>query len=782
MFDSGSKSTSRRAVIREKCPDRFGGYWRDLRASGAIRSLGIAALFCALAIAIVMLREDVVSYRPGQYTPQDILSRVDFSFVDRNRLSDERQMARDSQPRVYKANREAWEVLEKNLLALPEHIAGKKLDEIEPSLRGALELEGNTGALSELLAIASDPAAHRSYEDQVKRYVAELVGKELIIVSEKDYRDEWDKVVRRYVLLPPGVDKPKDSLYPATVSTADIEEQKKVRDLRNTFDNAARIFPGLLPGRIVAYTMNTLLPTVVLDPEATAAAQNRAADNVPASAANRHFNANQPIVSKGTIAERDWQILKAENEAFIRHLGFAATKAKIGLAMMIVLMTGMLAYYVGRYQPRIVRNPTRAFAIGLLLCSMLLLAQLAAIGTGPLYVFGIAPTILVAMILAIAYDQRFAIGVASMHGVVVTAALDQRIGFFMIVWVGVLTCGYLLDEIRTRSKLIEIGGAAALMMILASIASGAVNYDPKEFILKNCLYTGAAGLAVGFIVLGILPFIEKTFKITTGMTLLELADASQPLLRRLSLEAPGTYNHSLQVATLAEAAAEAIGGNSLLCRVAAYYHDIGKINKPDYFVENQTDGRNRHIHLTPNMSYTIIIGHVKDGMALAKEYNLPPVILPFIQQHHGTTLIEYFFDKARKQQDRDEPGGPQISEMQFRYSGPKPKSKEIAILMLADAAESATRAEREPSHPRIEQIVHDLAMKRLLDGQFDESDLTMRDLELVEKALVKTLTGIYHGRIAYPSLQQKPPGSAGTAVPPTGRTPPPATGTMGIVA
>ena len=149
-------------------------------------------------------------------------------------------------------------------------------------------------------------------------------------------------------------------------------------------------------------------------------------------------------------------------------------------------------------------------------------------------------------------------------------------------------------------------------------------------------------MAVGFVVLGILPFIEKAFRITTSMTLLELADAIQPLLRRLSLEAPGTYNHSLQVATLAEAAAEAIGANSLLCRVASYYHDIGKINKPDYFIENQTDGENRHMNLSPSVSLLIIIGHVKDGIEMAKEYNLPTSMLPFIQQHHGTTLVEYF--------------------------------------------------------------------------------------------------------------------------------------------
>ena len=751
MFDPSPKSTSRRAVIRDKCPDRFGNFWHDLRASGATRSLVIAVAFCAIAISIVMLREDVVPYRLGQYVPQDILSRVDFTFHDKSQLDKARRDARDSQPRVYRTNGDFWGDLEKNLIGLPERFAGKKMDDVDPSLRMAMELDGNTGALTEMLAISADPHEKAIYEKEVRDYVANLVKQDLVIVSEKDYRDEWDNVTRRHVFIPPAIEKSKDALYPASVTSNAANAQVIFQNLRNTFQQSARIFPGLKANRIAAYTLNLLQPNYVVDAERTTAAQNLAAQSVPLSKADQQYRANQIIFSKGTIVERDWQILKVEKEAFIQKLGPAALKQKVGLAATVVLLTAVLCWYISRYQSRIIRNPARAIALGALLVAMLLLAQLAAIGTGPLYFFGLAPTILVAMILAVAYDQRFAMGVASMHGIIVTAALDQGIGFFLILWVGILTCGFLLDEIRTRSKLIEVGGAVALMMIAATAAAGATSLDPILFIWKNCRYAGAAGLSVGFVVLGILPFIEKAFKITTGMTLLELADASQPLLRRLSLEAPGTYNHSLQVATLAEAAADAIGGNSLLCRVAAYYHDIGKINKPDYFIENQTDGRNRHIHLSPNMSFHIIIGHVKDGMALAKEYNLPQVILPFIQQHHGTTLIEFFFDKAKKQQGLIEPSGPEISDLQFRYSGPKPKNREIAILMLADAAESATRAEKEPSHARIQCIVHDLAMKRLLDGQFDESDLTMRDLELVERTFVKTLTGIYHGRIAYPS-------------------------------
>jgi putative nucleotidyltransferase with HDIG domain len=277
--------------------------------------------------------------------------------------------------------------------------------------------------------------------------------------------------------------------------------------------------------------------------------------------------------------------------------------------------------------------------------------------------------------------------------------------------------------------------------------------------MKNCLYAGAAGLVVGFIVLGILPFIERAFRITTSMTLLELADGGLPLLRRLGIEAPGTWHHSIQVATIAEAAAEAIGANSLLCRVGSYYHDVGKMNKADYFIENQPPGgSNRHLNLSPSVSLLIIIGHVKDGVELAKEYNLPTTLTHFIQQHHGTTLVEFFYHQACSQTAQRQPDGPAVAEAQYRYPGPKPRSKEVAIVMLADAVESAARSMSEPTASRVETLVHELSMKRLLDGQFDECDLTMRELELIERSMMKTLLAIYHGRIAYPSAAQ--PGTA----------------------
>jgi putative nucleotidyltransferase with HDIG domain len=749
------KYGARRTEVRKNRPDLGGNLYTELKARGVVGSIGVAVAFCLVASAIVLLRDSAVPYKPGQYVPQDILSRVDFTFLDPERLTKAKQESREGVPRVYKSNGDAWADLRAALLDLPERVGRKSAAQLPARLATDLQIGPGSDGVLNLFGEFQSPAQRPVYQKAVDDFIKDV--RSLIVLPAAQRDAELTRAGLRLVSIPAF-----DQNLRAEDTLAD-GPNKELQDRLNAAANKYFFFSPTIAAKIGVYALQTLKPTHVVDELATYEAQNRAEANVATSAALVRYTRNQPLVRGDRILdENKWQLLRAEKEQYLTQLGRKVIKSKIGLACLVSLITTVMSIYIYRYHRRIVRNNVRGIAIGALLISMLLLAQLAAIGTGPLYVFGLAPTILVAMIMTIAYDQRFAVGIASMHGLLVTLALDQGIGFYLVLWVGVFTTCLMLDDIRTRSKLIEVGGATALAMMIATAAAGAVSLDPLRYIAQYCLYAGAAGLAVGFVVLGILPFVEKTFKITTSMTLLELADASQPLLRRLAIEAPGTYNHSLQVATLSESAAEAIGANSLLCRVASYYHDVGKINKADYFIENQVDGKNRHINLSPSVSLLIIIGHVKDGIELAKEYNLPAAVLPFIQQHHGTTLIEYFYHQACTRQGKEDAEGPCVPETQYRYAGPKPKSKEIAILMICDAVESAVRAMPEPNASRIETLVHELAMKRLLDGQFDECDLTFRDLEQIERALTKTLLGIYHGRIAYPSTSAHQLGAATT--------------------
>ncbi len=725
-------------------------------------SLGIAAVFFFVATSILMLRQDVVPYRPGQWLNYDIVSRVRFSYTDPARLEEKQREAAAAIPRVFAPTGDVWAKVEKSLLDLPDRVSSGP--DLPPDLQNLISSGSAT-----MLRRDATPQQREEYAHQVHEYVQTLrnykiqAGGEtfpVCILPEAERREDvhMGKPVR---IVGIGV---IDSSRTLTI---------KSPELHSILDYAARQdFLLALQSDIVKVTLANLGPTHQLDEAATTEMRTRAKEEISPSQARVEYAPDEPLVYKSTstdpphgLDQAGWRLLRAEHQAYIKSLRHYRWMARLGIGGLVLAMTILLGGYIWFYQPRIRKNHARQVAVAALLLSMLLLNQIAAIANCPVYLFGIAPTLLVAMILTIAYDRRSAMGIASMHALLATIALNQGVTFFMVLWVGVLTICFLLDDIRTRSKLIEVGGITALAMAFAAAAAGLLAFDPWFAIEENCLYAGAAGLGVGFVVLGILPFIEKAFKITTSMTLLELADVSQPLLRRLAVEAPGTYNHSLQVATLAEAAADAIGANALLCRVASYYHDIGKINKADYFCENQGDGTNRHINLSPSVSLLIIIGHVKDGVELAREYNLPSSIVPFIQQHHGTTLVEFFYHQARTQQEQRDPDMPAVSDVQYRYPGPKPKTREIAIVMIADAAESASRAMMaEPTGARLDGLVHDLVMKRLLDGQFDDCDITMREIELVERALVKTLMGIYHGRIAYPSTSLQPAGAELAAV------------------
>lgn len=723
------------------------------RRQGVVVSVAILLTFFLITAGLMLMREEVLPYRPGQHVAQDIVSRVDFAYMDKERLLHARQEARDRVIRVYKSDDKAWERLQGNLLELPDRMAARTIEETPEAVRGMFHLQvGGTildltaPALAALIDARGEPQ-RKTYEESVRSYIDSLRG--LILMPNQERKDEirrQEEILRSM----PRIDVVGVGTMDVSRTMSAMPTPYLVAELKGA---ARKSFPTVdLRDSVVAYTANQIEPTIELDEAATTQRQNEAAARIPASAGLVQYKANQVLKHHDKpVSDYEWAVMKTEQEAFLDSLPAATWfRSKLGAVGIVAILTLALAAYTWRYQPRLMIKPARSVALAGLLVAGLLTAQLSMLEEWPLYLFGIAPTLFVAMVLCVAYDRRFALGVATLHAILVTFALDQDVGFFLVLFVGLLTICFFLNEVRTRSTLIEVGSLAGLAMMATVAAVGFTSLDPIQpapYIWRGCIYVGAAALGMGFVLQGLLRPMERLFRITTGMTLLEWADASQPLLRRLAVETPGTYSHSMHVATLAEAGAEAIGANALLCRVGAYYHDIGKVNKPEYFVENQLDGVNRHVKLAPSISLLVIIGHVKDGVALAKEARLPPSLISFIQQHHGTTLVEYFYHQARQRADTTSV----VSEMQYRYPGPKPRTKEAAIVMLADAVESATRAMREWTASRIETLVHDLAMKRLLDGQFDESDLTMRDLDRVERAMVKTLLGIYHGRIAYPS-------------------------------
>jgi hypothetical protein len=300
----------------------------------------------------------------------------------------------------------------------------------------------------------------------------------------------------------------------------------------------------------------------------------------------------------------------------------------------------------------------------------------------------------------------------------------------------------LLKDVRRRNAIIRTGVILGAAQAVTWFFLQDLNPTPA----LAYLIVAANGLICSIIVVGILPVFEYLFRTVTNITLLELADFDNPVLQRLMLEAPGTYHHSLVVGNLSEAACQTIGAHALLARIGAYYHDIGKLSKPEYFSENQDLASNKHDQLSPTISKMIIMNHVREGVELARQHKLNSRLIEFIQQHHGTSIVYYFYRRALESSESIQ----EVSEEGFRYPGPRPATREIAIVMLADSVEAAVRSLKDPSPAHVAEVVRKITNNKFIDGQLDECNLTLKDLEKIASVFIRILSGIYHSRVTYP--------------------------------
>ena len=358
------------------------------------------------------------------------------------------------------------------------------------------------------------------------------------------------------------------------------------------------------------------------------------------------------------------------------------------------------------------------------------------------------------------------IGMAATFSLIVSVLasliMEGKIEFFIYFFISSLVAVHGVRVYRERGVLIKTGLKVGLINIILGLSIemyyGAL-YSAEAVIALAAGFIG--GILTGVISTGILPLVEMSFGFTTDMKLLELANLDQPLLRQLMVQAPGTYHHSVIVSNMVEATAEAIQANPLIAKVSAYYHDIGKMKKPLYFIENQMGRENRHEKLAPSMSSLVLISHVKDGVELAKKHKLGKEIIDIIQQHQGKSLISFFYQKAKEQAESKGVKSFHIKEDDFRYPGPKPQTKEAGLVMLADMVEAASRSLADPTPSRIQGVVQKIINKVFSDGQLDECELTLKDLHEIAKSFNKTLSGIFHHRIEYPEANSKAGKKAG---------------------
>ncbi|UCF84721.1 MAG: HDIG domain-containing protein [Desulfobacteraceae bacterium] len=362
-----------------------------------------------------------------------------------------------------------------------------------------------------------------------------------------------------------------------------------------------------------------------------------------------------------------------------------------------------------------------------------------------------APIASGAMLVSVFQGMRLTASFSLIISVLAAFVVGADLKFFLYFFISSLVAGFGVRNCRERGIFIKTGLKVSLTNIILALAVEALHgslYSLETLIACAGAFMG--GILVGVIATGILPLFEMSFGFTTDIKLLELANLDQPLLKELMVQSPGTYHHSVIVSNMVEATAKAVKANPLLSKVAAYYHDIGKMRKPLYFIENQRANQNRHEKLAPSMSSLILISHVKDGVELAKKHRLGSEIIDIIRQHHGTSLITFFYEKAKEQ--REKKGGKfhQAKEEDFRYPGPKPQTKEAGLVMLADAVEAASRTLVDPTVSRIQGMVQKIINKVFSDGQLDECELTLKDLHEIAKSFNKTLSGIFHHRVEYP--------------------------------
>ena len=495
-----------------------------------------------------------------------------------------------------------------------------------------------------------------------------------------------------------------------------------------------------------------ITPNKFFDQKGTDEAKGHARDNVKSV----FINKNEVLVKKGVVITEEiyqrlssLEMLKDDSSYW----------PKIGLLLMVVMLGLVVFMFVKQSTLAVSHNNAQLLMLVLIIFINILGMKLFSLVQNLEYPYigFLAPTAMGAMLIAILLDMNLAFVAAVVFGIMASVifntdhlqAFDFRYGLLTLA--ASFAAIFSIQRASQRSSILKAGMIVSLFgMAIVGALLLIDDHETKKSMLFALSFVVGGGLLTAVFVIGLLPFFEVAFGILSPLKLVELSNPNHPLLRKLLTETPGTYHHSIMVGNLAEAAAVSIGADGLLCRVGAYYHDIGKTKRPNYFIENQNHMENPHDKMDPTLSKSIIVAHARDGVEMLKEYNIPKPIRDIAEQHHGTTLLQYFYHKAKKIAESENDAKP-VEEADFRYPGPNAQSKEAAIVGIADSLEAAVRSLRNPTLEQIDTMVRKIIKNRLDDGQFNECDLTIKELDQVAKTLNETLLGIFHSRIEYPS-------------------------------
>ncbi|WP_127016489.1 HD family phosphohydrolase [Anoxybacter fermentans] len=680
----------------------------------------VLALGIFLSITLIMTIDfipNAVKLEVGEVARQDIVAPITTTYVDKKKTQEMKQKAAEEVIKVWRTDPAISRKVQNDIRGFFNII--RKYQELEIPPNEISQISGDVSPLT--------------FEEKVKMIQREVDFEispeeiELALKQDPETLDNLEKYLKELILS--YLDKGIQPSYLENIKT------KIAMNIENT--NYSTPIKGLL----TTIADQVVQPNLVLDVEETRRRQEEAMAKVAPV---------ERTIKQGEIIIRSGNVVTEEDIAILEALGLRRPQINFrtisGLIVIIFILMAVTIYYLYQYHPKLFKDENSLLLLGLLSILILIIAKLFTLfrlsNTGYL-----VPIAAVSILISILLDSMIAIvftTVLSFLIVIITGG-DASVGAVLLV--SGITGVFSVSEVSQRSDLVRAGffvsGAAALTIFAYSLT------QPLNWVevLKFTSWGIINGILAAIMTNGLLPYLENVFGITSAVKLLELANPNQPLLKKLLMEAPGTYHHSILVGNLVEAAADKVGADSLLARVGAYYHDIGKIKRPYFFSDNQFGGENPHDKLSPGLSTLIIKSHVKDGVEMAKKYKLPKPIIDIIQQHHGTNLISFFYQEALKDEKYEN-----VNEDEFRYEGPKPQTREAALIMLADITEAAVRSKgfNRSNHNRIEGLVRELIRKKLEEGQLDECDLTLKDLDKIATSFTKVLTGIYHYRIEYP--------------------------------
>ncbi|MBU5483520.1 HD family phosphohydrolase [Clostridium sp. MSJ-11] len=526
-----------------------------------------------------------------------------------------------------------------------------------------------------------------------------------------------------------------DTMNIADSGESKNEDVKKAQEFILSRVNASKLPKKVLKDLAASIGYSQIKPNFFYDKEKTEELQNEAKKKAPIV-----IKKDQTIVKEGE------PVTNAQLE-LLEKLGLLNARENfqwyiyLALGGLILSTLGLQWYYMRKYAKDIYKDLNKMILISILTCISVLLARVLSV------VPFLIPLACVPMLFSLLIDSKLSLIINGLNCVLISCAVQFNVEITILAIINAIAGSIILRRMQQRNDIIYSAIILGVINVTFAFSTGFLLSNNTVDVVKKASYTAVGTFISGVLTTGFLPFFESIFDIVTTIKLLELSNPNTPLLKRLLMEAPGTYHHSVLVGNLAELAAEEVGGNPVLARVASYYHDVGKIKRPYFFKENQLGGDNPHNKINPNLSALIITSHIKDGVELAEEYKIPKVIKDVIEQHHGTTLVKYFYITMKNSSENPE----EIKEDNFRYPGPKPETKEAAIIMLADSVEAAVRSINDATKGKIEEMVNKIIKDKLNEGQLDNCELTLKDIDKIRESFIKVFMGIYHQRIEYPT-------------------------------